>query len=83
MTELATPNAPEKGGETIEDMFKRLPTHGKPNCVTHLLTNETIDEAINRIATLEGMYKIYWMLSQKAQNADQETDHKKTLTKKV
>ena len=26
---------------------------------------------------------MYWMLSQKAQNADQGTDHKETLTKKV
>ena len=55
MLELATPNAPEKGGETIEDMFKGLPPHGKPNCVTHLLTNETMDEVISRITTLEGM----------------------------
>ena len=64
-------------------MFKRLPPHGKPNCATHLLTNETIDEAISRIETSEGMYKMYWVLSQKAQNADQGTDHKKTLTKKA
>ena len=28
------------------------------------------------------MYKMYWMLSHKAQNADQGTDHKETLTKK-
>jgi hypothetical protein len=46
MLEQATLNKPEKGGETIEDMFKRLPPHGKPNCVTHLLTNENIDEAM-------------------------------------
>ena len=64
-------------------MFKRLPPHGKLNCVTHLRKDETIDEAISRIATLEGMYKMYCMLSQKAQNADQGTDHKETLTKKV
>ena len=83
MLELATPNAPEKGGETIEDMFKRLPPHGKPNCVTHLLTNGTIDEAIRRITMSEGMCKLYWMLAQKAQNADQGTDHKKMLTKKA
>ena len=66
MLELSTPNAPEKGGETIDDMFKRLLPHGKPNCVTHLRKDETIDEAISRIATSEGMYKMYWMLSQKA-----------------
>ena len=83
MLKIETPKASEKGGETIEDMFKRLPPHGKPKCVTHLLTNETIDEAISRIATLEGMYKMCWMLSQKAQNVDQGTDHKETLTKKV
>ena len=82
MLELSTPNTPEKGGETIEDVFKRLPPHGKPNCVTHLRKDETIDEAISRIAMLEGMYKMYWMLSQKAQNADQGKDHKKTLSQK-
>ena len=30
-----------------------------------------------------GMYKMYWMLGQKAQNADQGTGHKETLTKKA
>ena len=64
-------------------MFKRLPPHGNPNCVTHLLTNETIDDDISRIAMLEEMYKMYWILSQKAQNANQGIDHKETLTKKV
>ena len=64
-------------------MFKRLPPHGKLNCVMHLLTNETIDEAISRIATSEGMYKMYWILSQKSQNADQGKGHKETLAKKV
>jgi hypothetical protein len=59
MMELATPSAPEKGGETLEDIYKQLPPGGKPDCVTHLSTNETIDEAISRIATLEGMYKMY------------------------
>ena len=83
MLELSTPNALEKGGKTTEELFKQLPPHGKPSCVTQLLTNETIDEAISRIATLEGMYKMYWMLAQKAQNADQGMDHKETLKKKV
>ena len=81
MLELATPNAPEKGGETIEDIFKQLPPHSKLSCVTHLLTNETIDEAISRITTLKEMYKMYWMLSQKAQNADLGMDHQKMLTR--
>ena len=62
MLELSTPNMPEKGGETIEDLFKRLLPHRKPNCVTHLMTNETIDEAISRIETTEGIYKMYWIL---------------------
>ena len=73
----------KRGGETIEEMFKRLPSHSKQNCVTHLRKDENIDEAISRIATLEGMYKMYWMLSQKAQNANQVTGHKEMLTKKV
>jgi hypothetical protein len=79
MLELSTPNMLEKG-EIIEDLFKRLLPHGKPNCVTHLLTNETIDEAISRIETLEGMYKMYWILVNKAQNANQGTDYQKKLT---
>ena len=83
LLEPSTPNAPAKGGETIEDMFKQLPPHGKPNCVTHLRKDETIDEAISRIATLEGMYKMYWMLAQKTQNSNQGTDHKETLAKKA
>ena len=53
MLELSTPNVPEIGGETIEELFKKLPPHGKPDCVTHLQKDETLDEAINRIATLE------------------------------
>ena len=72
-----------KRGETIEDMFKQLPPHGKPDCATHLWKYETIDEAISRIATLEGLYKKYWMLSQKAQNANQGTYHKEMLTNKA
>jgi hypothetical protein len=79
---LATPTAPEKGGETIEDIYKQLPPYSKPDCVTHLSTNETIDNAISRIATLEGVYKMYWILLQKAQNADQGTDHTKMLSQK-
>jgi len=31
MLEPSTPNTPAQGGETIEDMFKRLPPHGKPD----------------------------------------------------
>ena len=72
-----------KRGGPIEELFKQLPPHGKPDCVTRLRKDETINEAINRIATSEGMYKMYSMLSQKAQNANQVTGHKETLTKKV
>ena len=82
MLELSTPNVPEKEGESIEELFKQLPPYGKPDCVTHLREDETIDEDISRITMLEGMYKMYWMLVQKAQNADQGTDHKKTLSQK-
>ena len=63
MLEPPTTNAPEKRGETIEDLFKRLPPHGKPDCVTHLQKDETIDEAINRITMSEGCYWMYSMLS--------------------
>ena len=84
MLEPPAPNAPEKRGETIEDLFKRLLPHGKPDCVTHLRKDETIDEAIKRITTLEGRYKMYWMISQKAQqNADLGTDCQKMLKMKA
>ena len=76
---------PKKGGETIEELFKQLLPHGKLNCVTHLRKDKTMDEAINRIATLEGskgMYKMYWMLAEKAKGNDLGTDHKKLLTSK-
>jgi hypothetical protein len=43
MLKISTPNLPEKGGETIEDIFKQLLPHGKPDCNTHLQENETID----------------------------------------
>jgi hypothetical protein len=42
-----------------------------------------MDEAINRIVTLEEMYKMYWMLAEKAWGADQGMDHKKMLTSKA
>jgi len=80
MLEPPTPNASAKRGETVEDLSKRLPPHGTPDCVTHLRKDDTIDEAINRITTSERRYKMYWMLSQKAQqNADLVTDHQKML----
>ena len=50
--------------------------------VLHLREDETIDEAISRITTLEEMYKMYWMLVQKSQNSDQGTNHDKTLSQK-
>jgi hypothetical protein len=43
----------KKGEETIEDIFKQLLPHGKPNCTTFLQENETIDTATNRLATSE------------------------------
>ena len=79
----STSKAPPKGGKTIEDLFKRLPPHGKPDFVAPPRKDETIDEAISRITLSEGLYKMYWMLSQKAQNTNQGMDHKETPTKKV
>jgi oligoribonuclease (3'-5' exoribonuclease) len=82
LLELSTPNIPKKGGKSVEELFNQLPPYGKPKCVTHFRDDETIDEAISRITTLEDMYKMYWMLAQKAQNADQGKNHKKTLPQK-
>jgi hypothetical protein len=58
--------------------------HGKPDCVTHLRKDETINEAITRITMPEGRYKMYWMLSQKAQQkADLGPDLQKMLKMKA
>ena len=82
MLQPFTPNMPEKGGETIAELVKQLPPYGKPDCATHLRKDETIDEAIGRVTTSEGMCMMYWMLVQKAQNANQGTAHKKLLSQK-
>ena len=55
-----------KKGETIENLIKRLPPHGKLDCVTHARKDETIDKLVNRIPTSEGLYKLFWMLTQNA-----------------
>ena len=82
LLELSTPNMPGNGGKYVEELFKQLPPYGKPDCVTHLREDETIDEAFSRITTSGEIYKMYWMLVQKAQNADKGTDHEKTLSQK-
>ena len=82
---------PEKGEETIEDIFKQLLPHGKQDCATFLQENETIDAAIDRLATSEELYKMYWMLTKKSRVVNQEMyharvlakDHAKILTSKV
>jgi hypothetical protein len=71
-----------KEGKTIEELFKILPPFGKPGCVTNLQENETIDEAIGRISTSDEMYKMYYLLAQKAKMADQETSHQNMLSQK-
>ena len=39
MLKVSTPNLPKKGGKTIEDIFKQLLPHGKPDCTTFLQEN--------------------------------------------
>jgi hypothetical protein len=77
-----TTNMPGKRGETIEELFRILPPYGKPGCVTNLQEKETIDEAIGRITSSEGMYKMYCLLAQKAKTAERGTDHQKMLLQK-
>jgi hypothetical protein len=77
----STPNLPEKGEETIEDIFKQLLPYGKPDCTTFLPENETIDTAINKLATSEESYKMYWMLTKKSKVVNQETYHARVLSK--
>ena len=72
MLQLPTPNVQEKGGETIEELFKQLPSYGKPECATYLQKDETIDEAISRITKSEGMYTMLCLMLQKTQNASQK-----------
>ena len=59
-----------KRGETIEDIFKKLLPHGKPDCTTLLQEKETVDRAIIRMTTLEELYKMYWMLVEKSKGAN-------------
>ena len=69
--------------KTIEDIFKKLLPHGKPDCTTHLQEIETIDQAISRMKTLEELYKMYWMLAEKSKGANQGMDHAKILRSKA
>ena len=55
----------------------------KTDCITHLQKKETIYQAINRLATLEESYKIYWMLAEKSKGTNQGTDHAKILRSKA
>jgi hypothetical protein len=71
-----------KEGKTIEELFKLLPPYGKPGCVTNLQEDETIDEAIGRMSTSDEMYKMYYLLAQKAKMADQGTSHQEMLSQK-
>ena len=77
----STPNLPEKGEETIEDIFKQLLPYGKPDCTTFLPENETIDTAINKLATSEESYKMYWILAEKSKSVNQGTYHARELAK--
>jgi hypothetical protein len=72
---------PEKGEETIEEIFKQLLPHGKQDCATFLQENETIDAAIDRLATSEELYKMYWMLTKNSRIINQETVHAGVLAK--
>jgi hypothetical protein len=77
-----TPNMTRKEGRTIEELYIQTPPYGKPGCITNLKRNETIDEAIGRISTSNEMYKMYYLLTQKAKMADQGTPHQKILSQK-
>jgi hypothetical protein len=73
-------HAKKKGETTIEQLFKILAPYSKMGCATNLQEGETIDEAVGRITSSEGLYKMYWLLAQKAQGADQA--HQKMLLQK-
>ena len=70
-------------GETIENWIKQLPPHGKQDCVTQAWKYETIDKLISRIPTSEGLYKLFWMLTQKAKNVDLGLGHRAMINKKA
>jgi hypothetical protein len=82
-TAPSPPNAPAKKGETIEDLIERLPPHGKQDCVTHTRKDETIEKAISRIPTSEGLYKLFCMLTQKDMNVDLDTGHQEMINRKA
>ena len=65
-----TPTSHHKRRETITKLIMRLPPHGRRGCITFPQEGETIDELINRIPTSEGLYKMHWLLSRKANSTE-------------
>ena len=65
-----TPTSPDKRGETIDKLIMRLPPHGRQGCITNTQDDETIDKLISRIPKSEGLYKVHWILAQKAESLE-------------
>ena len=78
-----TPTLPDKKGETIDEMIRQLPPHGTQSCITNTQDNETIDKLISRIPMSEGLYKLYWILTQKAKSPELDAKQRKVSLKKA
>ena len=78
-----TPTSPDKRGETIDKLIMRLPPHGRQGCITNTRDDETIDEHIKRIPTSEGLYKMSWILAQKAESLELDKYQHKIIRAKA
>ena len=54
----------------MDKLIMRLPPHVRQGCITNTRDNETIEEHIKRIPTSEGLYKMSWILAQKAESLE-------------
>ena len=77
-----SPDAPARV-ETIDKLIEQLTPHGLQNCITHAQNNETIDEIINKVTTSDGLYRLFWLLAQKAKHKELGTDQQTMIKKKA
>ena len=69
--------------KAIDKLIMRLPPHSGKGCITNTQDDETIDEHINRIPTSEGLFKMHWILSQKAKSLELDTYQRNIIMAKA
>ena len=69
--------------KAIDKLIMQLPPHSGQSCITNIWDNETIDELIDRIQTSEGLYKLSWILSQKANSPELDKNQREITMAKA